>query len=358
MSWFWFGLVVIGVAYDWVTTAWLKRWLVPLGIAGKSVPVTILRPLKRGVPEIRLKLRSFFRAVQPDDQILIGIYEDDVLTENAARAALADFPRLDIQIISCQRDMARNPKINKLLQLTPLARHDHWIVLDSEIEDGASFLPQFRSEWNSLQFPVLSAPYRFCKLTLTTAPVLHTLLPGLAVLQHFGKISNTLGAALAITRSQIEKLGGWESLADELAEDYQLGHRLAQMGVPIRFSRAVVRLGNDSETPLSAARQLHRVSATYRRCQPLGFAGSLVLHSVTWSLFAAFLHPFGWIMLLLASLSRLVVCHHRARTLGWPLSFTRSFLLIPLSSLLETLFWIMAWLPLPVHWAGKRWELK
>ncbi len=358
MSWLWIGLIAIGVAYDWVTTAWVKRWLVPLERTEQSVPVTIFRPLKRGVPEIGMKLRSFLQAVQPDDQVLMGIYEDDILTENAARAALADFPRLDIHIISCRRDLARNPKINKLLRLAPLACHDYWIILDSEIEDAATFLPQFRSEWNSLHFPVLSAPYRFRKLTLTTAPVLHTLLPGLAVLQRLGKISNTVGAALAVTRSQIEKLGGWESLADELAEDYQLGHRLAQMGIPVRFSSVVVALGNDSETPLSALRQLHRISATYRRYQPLGFAGSIVLHSMTWGLFAAFLHPFGWIMLLLASLSRLVVCHQRARTLGWSLSLGRSLFLIPVSSLLETLFWIMAWLPLPVHWAGKRWELK
>ncbi|MEO7932059.1 MAG: glycosyltransferase [Chthoniobacterales bacterium] len=353
MNWVW--LVLIGVGYDWMTLMWLKRWLVPLKGGAPSVPVTIFRPLKRGVPEIGMKLRSFLQAVQPDDQILIAVYEDDILTKNEARAALADFPLLDVQIISCRSDAALNPKINKLLQLAPLARCDHWIVLDSEFLDAATFLPQFRFEWNSLQFPVLSAPYRFRKLTLSTAPVLHTLLPGLAVLQRFGKIANTLGAALAVTRSQIEKLGGWESLAYELAEDFQLGHRLAAMGVPVRLSRAVVTLDNDPASLVSSLGQLHRISATYRRCQPAGFAGSIVLHSVTWSLFLAVFHPFGWIGFLLASLSRIIVCQQRARALGWPISYGR-WLLIPISSLLETVFWIAAWLPLPVHWAGRRFK--
>jgi ceramide glucosyltransferase len=204
---------------------------------------------------------------------------------------------------------------------------------------------------------VLSAPYRFCQLTLATAPVLHTLLPGLAVLQRFGKIANTLGAAVAVTRSHIESLGGWSVLSDALAEDYQLGHRLGKQGVPIRFSRAIAALENDPANFRSTFRQLHRISATYRHCQPVGFAGSIVLQTHTWGLFLAILHPLGWIALLLACVSKIASCQQRARTLGWPISSSR-WLLIPLSSLLETFFWITAWLPLPVQWAGRRWKLK
>lgn len=351
----WFGLVFIGVAYDWATTFWLRRWFVSPEVSGLTNPVTFFRPLKTGVPQIGLKLRSFFAALEPDDQALIGIYEDDFPTQNDARAAVGEFPQFNLQIVLCRRDVARNPKINKLLQIVPFARHEHWIVLDSEIENAAEFLPAFRIDWNSAQFPVLSAPYRFRELTFPTAPVLHTLLPGLAVLQRFGKIQNTLGAAVAVTRAQIEQIGGWLSLGNELAEDYEIGRRLAQLGVPVGFSRAVAALDNDPAFFGSTFRQLHRVSATYRHYQPWGFAGSIVLHSVTWSLLAALFHPLGWIALLLSSISRVIICQNRARLLAWPVSFWKSAFLIPISSILETSFWLLAWLPLPVVWGNRRW---
>ncbi|HEX8372443.1 MAG TPA: glycosyltransferase [Chthoniobacterales bacterium] len=401
MIWLLVGLVLIGFAYDWVTTLWLTNWLsgnhilggdhasppnpepIPTGelalreaqaahlvqpAAGPApqqnrraacapqIPaITYFRPLKTGVPQLEVKLRAFFSVIDHDDQVLIGIHEDDLASASQAQAALAVFSEQDIQIVFCRRDVARNPKINKLLQLAPLARHEHWIVADSELENPAEFLPEFVNEWTAGQFPVLSAPYRFRHLTLATAPVLHMLLPGLAVLQRTGKITNTLGAALAVTRAHIAQLGGWESLSDELAEDYQLGHRLAAQGVPVRFSRTVAALDNDPATVLSTFHQLHRISATYRRCQPLGFAGSLVLHSIFWSLLAASLHPIGWAALALASVSRVIVCQRRAQLLGWSIPFPKILFLIPVSSLLDTVFWCLAWLPLPIHWAGRRW---
>lgn len=353
----WLGLVFIGVAYDWLTTFWLVRWLGQKQTpTGDSVPVTFFRPLKVGVPQIGMKLRSFFAALQPGDQVLIGIYTDDTITLAEAQSAVADFPQVDAQIIPCRRDLARNPKINKLLQLAPLARHEHWIILDSEIVEPTQFLTQFRYEWNSAQFPVMSALYRFQNLTLATAPVLQTLLPGIVVLQRFGKIQNTLGAAVAVTRNHIEKLGGWKTLGNELAEDYELGHRLHAMGVPVQFARAVVTFENDPATFGSTFRQLHRISATYRRCQPWGFAGSIATHSIFWAVLAViFGNHNAWITLTLASLSRVIVCLWRARAIGWPTPFWKSLVLFPISSLLETAFWFLAWLPIPIHWAGKRW---
>ena len=359
----WLGLVFMGVAYDWLTTLWLIRWLTPPGdradrVPGealRSVPVTFFRPLKVGVPQIGLKLRSFFSAMQPQDQVIIGVYDDDFITLNEARAAAAEFPDLDLQIVPCRRDLARNPKISKLIQLVPFARWEHWMVLDSEIVNAGPFLTEFRIEWNSAQFPVFSAPYRFCQLTLTTAPVLHTLLPGLAVLIRLGKIQNTLGAAVAVTRSQIEKLGGWSELGNELAEDYELGHRLARCSVPVQLSRAVAVLENDPSSPGSIYRQLHRISATYRLCQPWGFASSVVLHSVTWSLFVCHYYSFSWIILVLACASRIMVCRLRAQQLGWQIPLARLIGFVPVSSLAETFIWLCVWLPIPIYWSGKKW---
>ena len=101
---------------------------------------------------------------------------------------------------------------------------------------------------------MFSAPYRFRRLTLDSANVLLTLIPGLALLHSRRQITFALGAAIALTRSQIEQIGGWQVLSDYLVEDYQLGHLLAQKNVPVALASSVAQFDND---PLTALQLFH-----------------------------------------------------------------------------------------------------
>ena len=44
-------------------------------------------------------------------------------------------------------------------------------------------------------------------------------------------IDFALGAVMAMRRKQLEQIGGFAALADCLADDYQLGHRIARAGL-------------------------------------------------------------------------------------------------------------------------------
>src|SRR5206468_11538959 len=57
-----------------------------------------------------------------------------------------------------------------------------------------------------------------------------------------------LGAAMATTRAHLEKIGGFDSLADCLADDYQLGHQIARKGGRIILSSMVVECRNGPMT--------------------------------------------------------------------------------------------------------------
>src|SRR5260370_437674 len=53
-------------------------------------------------------------------------------------------------------------------------------------------------------------------------------------------ISFALGASIATTKNWLGKMGGFEAIAETLADDYELGHRIAKVGGEIVLSREAV----------------------------------------------------------------------------------------------------------------------
>src|SRR6185312_7267588 len=95
---------------------------------------------------------------------------------------------------------------------------------------------------------------------------------------HFG-----LGSTLALRRKDLDAIGGFESIVDYLADDYELGKRIAERGLKIVLSNSVV------ETFLPAYRlagffshQL-RWARTIRVSRPGGYAGLLVTYTLPWA---------------------------------------------------------------------------
>ncbi len=62
----------------------------------------------------------------------------------------------------------------------------------------------------------------------------------LTALKMEGKIRFGLGSTLAVSRAALAAAGGFEGLADSLADDYELGFRVAKAGFAVVLSREVV----------------------------------------------------------------------------------------------------------------------
>jgi len=101
--------------------------------------------------------------MRPDDQLLLGV-DSNSETEVPCEELQKRFPDREIQIIRCAQTPGLNPKICKLLRMAPQARHEHWIVSDSEAMLDADFLEAFRREWIASGAEALTAGYRFIDL--------------------------------------------------------------------------------------------------------------------------------------------------------------------------------------------------
>ena len=304
-------------------------------------PVTLFRPMKPGVPKLQQKLRALRKALRPGDQMLLGVSDDE--TERLCREIAG------VDVVRCDELLAINPKISKLLAMTPHATYDHWILMDAETIADRQSLDRARDEW--LSSDVVTMGYRFTRpenlwAALDEAPLMLTLWPGLMA----ARPRFTLGACTAVRRADVELVGGWRTFGNHLAEDHALGAALAEAGKTIRLSRSVVLLDEEPMTFLKYAKHQLRVNASYRVCAPWGYLGIVLTHGPSWSLALALCAPEAWwrwgVFFIALFITLTNVPPLRTRSIPW------------LSVFAETIFWFAGFFVIRVQWAGKSYRLQ
>ena len=106
---------------------------------------------------------------------------------------------------------------------------------------------------------------------------------------HFG-----LGASIATTKQWIGKMGGFEAMAGTLADDYELGNRIAKAGGAVMLSREAVWTMYPAQTPTSFWSHQMRWARTIRLLRPWSYVGLLMTQGLPWAVLAALLAPARW----------------------------------------------------------------
>ena len=341
---------------------WQKEKL-PDEIADREwPPLTLLRPIKAGVPVLREKMIGLADAMRAGDRLVLGVnggsHEAEIADEVCAL-----FPDREIAVVRCREGAALNPKISKLLQMDAAASGEHLLLSDSEAQIDAEWLHAFRREWAASGADAMTCGYRFTGTaswlqSLDAAPALFSLWPGLFFVRRFARMNFTLGACTALRRGDLAIVGGWAAFADELAEDNRLGAALVKAGRTIRLSQQVATLESDPMTWRDYWRHQRRVAVTYRICNPAGFAGTVFTHSVWAGILLVTLSPIEperrlvWLLMFAAvQIQRWLCFRDVANAVGF--ARTRLFSTMLVSDAIETLCWVLAWISPRVWWAGK-----
>jgi ceramide glucosyltransferase len=173
---------------------------------------------------------------------------------------------------------------------------------------------------------------------------------------HFG-----LGSTLAFSREALDKIGGFAPLLDYLADDYELGARIAKAGYRVELANTVV------ETHLPDysfrdfwAHQL-RWARTIKDKRKGGYFGILFTFGLPWAVLAVVASMGAWwAWLLLGGVA--VVRLALALTLLLPVLHDRSGLrnlwLLPLRDFSAMLLWAWSYAGDEIEWRGERFRLK
>lgn len=338
------------------TAVWIAatRKRQPPGPAGCE-PVTWLRPLKAGVPGLEEKLVRFLGSLRDEDQAIFGVAANSDEARLCEALAACD---ARVKVAACDPNAAANPKVAKLLAMTPHARHERWILADAEARIDADFARDFTTEWKASGADVQTAGYRFAGMKtwpqwLDALAVIQTLWPGLELVRAFGRMRFTLGACTGVRRTDVEGIGGWAALGDALAEDQQLGARLAAAGKTVRLSEAVLSLEAEPMTWHDYWRHQRRVAVTYRVAAPAGAFGMILTRGFSLSLALAVVFPSRqtWLTVTLAAGLHLAAVAVQTRRVGGRVAAWALLSLI--ADVVETVCWAASWGSNRVWWGGK-----
>ena len=174
-------------------------------------------------------------------------------------------------------------------------------------------------------------------------------------------ITFALGASIATTKEWIAKMGGFEAIADTLADDYELGNRIAKAGGEVVLSRETVWTMYPAQTLRSFWDHQVRWARTVRQCRPLSYGGLLFTQGLPWALLAAFVAPVKWIggvYLLVYLILRLAM----AWTVGvWVVGdqvLRRKIWLVPLRDAIHFLIWLASFGSNRIRWGNAEYLIR
>jgi ceramide glucosyltransferase len=259
-------------------------------------PVSILKPLKGLERDAYQNLASFCRQDYPEYEILFAVDDECDSAIPTVERLIHDFPSLPIRLLVGSAVTSPNNKVAKLCRLLPAARHELLVISDSDIRVQSDYLRCVVAPFHDPSVGAVTCLYlgmtepnlwsELEGLNLTT-----DLLPSMLVARKLEGVKFALGATMAVTRSRLAEIGGFEALADCVADDYELGRRIAARGYRVELAPCTVRTLCASST----ARQffLHhlRWGVITRHCRPWGYAGLLFTKGLPWSLAAAAVAP-------------------------------------------------------------------
>ncbi len=365
-------VAVIGTVASWCYF-WLCMWgaLTFLrnrgsGSPGQMPPVSILKPCKGIDPGIYESFRSHCLQDYPEYEIIFGVSDPDDPVIASVKDLQSEFPRINIRLVVCPQILGTNIKVSNLVQMLPQARYECLIVNDSDIRVAPDYLQRVVPALADQQTGMVTCLYR-----AIAEDSLGSILEALGVSTDFSagvlaagmleEIRFGLGSTLAFRRSDLRKIGGFETIVDYLADDYELGKRIADLGQKVVLSDSVV------ETHLPAydfagyfSHQL-RWSRAIRDSRKGGFLGLIFTFGLMWSVLGAIVSAgASWAGGMLAI--TLFLRYSQAWIVGVSIledsQVPAQLWLLPLRDLMAFLVWIASFAGNTITWRGARFELK
>jgi ceramide glucosyltransferase len=328
-------------------------------------PVSIIKPLKGLDPELKENIATFCSQDYPEYEVLLGFSEqtDSAVHMMKEFAACADPP---VRVIISSKDLGANKKVSNLQGLVESARYPLLAISDSDMRVDRFYLMKIVDEYyRDKNVGLVTCLYKI-SYPQTVGAALESLsialdfTPSVLVARRLEGITFGLGASLLLSAKTLEDIGGLSAIADYLADDYQIGHRLWEKGYKIILSDVVIE---NVVGPMSIRDYLMhqlRWAKTYRASRPKGFAGYGITHVFAFSLFLFILQgPTALTISIICTALALrfgtatVMYRKVIRSKNW----IKWLVLIPLKDILSFVVWTWCFMSRNVSWRGKSYKI-
>lgn len=351
---FFVGVFLIGAGYQLLAIfACLLRKRQGPAASGRG-PVSILKPVHRADPALRDAIRSH-AVFKGEYELLCGVHDPQDAAIPLLKELARDFRSL--RIVETHTQTA-NAKVGVLQDLASAARFPILVVNDADIRVDPNYLDRVTAPLADPKVGLVTCLYRPNGTTVASRfeglGVSTDFAPSALVARLVGVDEFAMGSTLAFRKTDLEKIGGFAALADYLADDYQLGHRIHQLGLKCVLSDVIV------ETSLGGGwldvwQHQVRWARTIRVSKPGGYVGLPITNAMLWILILCVLGRFELAAIVLALRLWMAILA------GWFALRSRDVLLfwwlVPARDLFAFAVWITGLFGNTVIWRGRELRL-
>lgn len=335
--------------------------------------VSILKSLKGVDPGMLDAFRSHCRQQYAGEyELLFGVSSQADPAVAAVEQLQREFPQHAIRLVVCSERLGANGKVSTLAQLAPHAQHEFLLISDSDITVSPHYLertmigfsrPQFVKAGDAPVIGLVTALYRG-----RAHGTLGSKLESLGIATDFqpsvllskwleGGMRYGLGSTLAVRREALDRIGGFAALADHLADDYELGARIARAGYGVALSSEVVETSTPAYTWRGFVDHQLRWLRTVRDARPGGYAGLIFTHGFAWAvlnLVASGLSPLSLWLLAMSFFLRLTLAMTAGAEVLGDHEVLPNLWLLPLRDLVALALWTGGFASNTIVWRGDR----
>ena len=335
-------------------------------LADYTPPASVLKPV-RGVDFGSYEnFASFCRQEYRDYEILFAVNDDGDAAVPVIRRIIAEFPERRIRLFVGAEHLGANRKVNKLARLAREAQNEVLVFTDGDVRVGPGFLREVVASLANRKTGAVTCFYRGIAeknlgAEIEAVGASSDFFAGVLMAGWTEGITFALGASIATTKEWLGKIGGFQAIADTLADDYELGSRIAKTGGEVVLAREGVWTMYPAQTFRGFWDHQVRWARTVRLCRPLSYAGLLFTQGLPWALLAALVAPVKWIAGAYL-LAYLVLRFAVAWTVGvWGVGdevLRRRFWLVPLRDAMHFVIWLASFGSNRIRWGNLEYVIR
>lgn len=259
--------------------------------------LSILKPLCGVDDDLEANLAQFAQLPYPHYEVLLGVKDTRDPAFAVAKAAEAKWPQV-VRVVLQVGEPGLNPKVNQLVTLSAEARHDLWVVSDSNTRVGPGYLEEIAAAFEDrtvgcVTHPVAGVGERTFGSLLDNLYLSSSAAAGMIAAKRAADRDIVVGKSMALRREDVEALGGFFSVKDVLAEDYVIGQWVTRkLGKRVVVAHAPVFNVSLRKSVDAFFQRYLRWSVIHRTAvSPGTYVAQALLNPVPLALLGALLHP-------------------------------------------------------------------